>query len=79
VKLKPNAQGVLVQDGVEIVASGYMSGFEYRDQVKLIMDLRKLLGEKKTTIVIEYNQNGVVVEEMFRRQYGIDVIPVQVV
>lgn len=79
VKFKKNATGELVQQWCEIVGSWYMSGFEYMDQVDLIMKLKDILWKDKTTIVIEYNHGWVTVEELFRRTYNQYVIPVQTI
>lgn len=79
VKFKYNAAGELVQQWCEIIGSWYMSGFEYMDQVDLIMKLKDILWKDKTTIVIEYNHGWVTVEELFRRTHNQFVVPVQTI
>lgn len=79
VKMGKNAKNQLVQEWCDVIMSWYMDWFEYHDQCKLIMDLRKVFGEKKTDIVIEYNHGWVVVEEIFRRTYNVHVYHIQTV
>jgi hypothetical protein len=43
------------KDGIDTVLADYMPNTDYVDQVKNIIALRKLLGESKTHIVIDYN------------------------
>ena len=57
----------------DVVASAYVSSYDYMDQVAICVAIRELLWVNKTAIVIEYNNAGVVVEELFRRIHGINV------
>ena len=63
--------------GAEIVMSQYLNMFDYYDQVKLLLELRKLLGEAKTVVLLDYGWPWIVVEEIFRRTYWISVIKLQ--
>lgn len=59
--------------GADVIASHYVTSYDYMDQVAIVVAIRNLLGDKKTAIVIEYNNAWVVVEELFRRLHGINV------
>lgn len=76
VRLKKNAQWIVVQEWCDVVMSWYMDWFEYMDQVWLIVELKKMLNKDKCTITIEYNMWWVTVEEIFRRIYDENVTPI---
>lgn len=67
----------LRQWGADLVLADYMQNIDYVDQVRLILELRKMLGESRTSIVIDYNWVGIAVEELFRRTHNVPVIGIQ--
>lgn len=67
----------LRQWGADLVLADYMQNIDYVDQVRLILELRKMLGENRVSIVIDYNWVGIAVEELFRRTHNVPVIGIQ--
>lgn len=64
---------------VDVVVAGYMTDLEYYDQVKVIVDMYKFFWPQRTTVVVEINNTGIVVEEILRREHRVPVISITAV